>query len=132
MAFDLAAQTQHEPPIRIRVQIPGLARHDRRAARECHGDRRRQLDPLGRESGKGERRKDVVAELDRHQRVEPGGLRRCAKWPRFAPVPHRQHRKDTHPITPQAIDPTMPRYFPARQAISWPVHIPMRSQEPTG
>ncbi len=131
MAFDLAAQTQHETPIRIRVQIPGLTGHDRRAARECHCDRRGQLDPLGRESGKGERRENIVSELDRHQRIEPGSLRRRAERPRFAPVPHRQHRKDTHPITPQAIDPTVPGYFPAEQAVSSPVHAPMRSQEPT-
>ncbi len=96
VAFDLAAETQHEAPVGVGVQVPGLARHHRRTARERDGDRRRQLDALGRERGKGERRKDVVPELDGHQRVEPHGLRRRAERRRLAPMPHRQHCVDAH------------------------------------
>ena len=96
MAFDLAAEPEDEPPIRIRVQIPGLARHDRGAAWKRDGDRRRQLDPGGGERGEGERRKRLVAELDRHHRVKAGRLRRGGEWSGFAPIPDRQGGKDPH------------------------------------
>ena len=96
VAFDLAAQPEDEAPVRIRLEIPSLARHDGRAARERHGDRRRQLDPFGRQRRKGERGEDVVPQLDRHQRIEAGALGRHGKRRRVAPVLHRQHREDAH------------------------------------
>ena len=100
VAFDLTPQPEDEPAVRIRLQIPRLAGQHRRAARKGDGDRRRQLDPLGREHSKGERREDVVSELGRHHRIEPGGFRRGRGGSRFAPAPHRQHREDAHPIHP--------------------------------
>ena len=96
MASDLAAEPEHEPPVRVGLQVPGLARHDRRAAREGDGNRRRQLDPLGRERGKGEWRKDVVIELGGYQRIEAGLLRHRGEGPDLAPMLHRQHRKNAH------------------------------------
>ncbi len=74
VAFDLAAEAENEPPVGIRVKIPGLARHNRRAAWKGDGDRRRQLDPAGGERGEGERRERLVAELDGRHRVEAGCL----------------------------------------------------------
>ena len=96
VASDLAAEPEHEPALRVRLQVPGLARHDRRAAREGDCDRRRQLDPLGRQCRKGERRKDVVRQLGGHQRIEPGFLGDRREPPRLAPMPHRQHRENPH------------------------------------
>jgi len=64
VALDLAAEAQHESAVGVGLQVPGLARHHRRAAREGDGNRRRQLDPLGRERSKGKRRKNVMPELD--------------------------------------------------------------------
>jgi hypothetical protein len=102
VASDLAAEPQHEAPVRIRLQVPGLARHDRRAAREGDRDRRRQLDPLGREGGKGERREGVVRELGGHHRIEAGFLRSRREPPGLAPMPHRQHRENPHRLPPTA------------------------------
>ena len=50
----------------------------------------------GGESGEGERRKRVVAELDRHQAVEPGFFGGQGERRRIAPMPHRQGGKDPH------------------------------------
>jgi len=74
VASDLAAEPEHKTPVRVRLQVPGLARHDRRAAREGDRDRRRQFEPLGRQCRKGKRREDVVRELGGHHRIEPGFL----------------------------------------------------------
>src|SRR5690348_9114772 len=96
------------------MQVPGLARHHRRAAWEGNGDRRGELDALGRKRSNGERRKDVVPELDRHQRVEAGGFSRGGKRACFAPSPHRQHREDAHAgYTPAAARGPPPALRPA-------------------
>jgi len=100
VAFDLAAQPEHEPPIRVRLQIPGLARHNRGAARECYGDRGGELDPFGGENRKGERPEHVMPELDGHYCIKSRSLSSGGERPRIAPMPHRQHRKDAHLDSP--------------------------------
>ena len=52
--------------------------------------RRGQLDPLGRECGKGERCEYVVSEFGGRHRIETGGLRGRGEWPGIAPASHRQ------------------------------------------
>ena len=59
--LDLRAEAEHEPPSRKRLQVVSRHRDGHRVARERHGDRGAELDPLGslRRDGAGEERVDL-------------------------------------------------------------------------
>ena len=96
----LAAQTQHEAPVGMPRQIPGVVGNDHRAARKRDRDRGRQVPRARSPARRMPAARTDLPQLVAVDTVEAVLFGRLGRRAAGAPVLHRQYRRYAHRVSP--------------------------------